>query len=131
MRLHHWIVFIATQLAVGPDPAARAFLQQRQVWHVEREAQVRMRAEPAVGFDTRGAELQAHVLQQPVVAGQGDAGMAVGVPAAHVAADLGDPRLQRAAGAEPLAIGRDPEIQASGDSRPQGGHVEAVHRAAQ
>ena len=121
---------VAAQLAVGADAAARAFLQQRQVRHVEREAQVRMRTEAAVGVDARVAELHAHVLQLPLAAGQREAGVATGVPAAHVAADVADAQLQRAIIAKALSLCRGAEIQVSADPRPQPLHVDAVYGAA-
>jgi len=95
-RQQHGVAGIAAHMACGLQASMRTVLQQCQVGDVDGETQVGLRADATVGFDMRGAELHAHLLQQPFVPFQRDARVAAGTLAAHLSTDVGKSSLQGA-----------------------------------
>src|SRR5258708_26679141 len=94
---------LATEVSGRPEPAVRIQAQQRQIWRVEGKTQIGALAESAVGLQARRAELHPRLLEQPVIAGQREAGAAAYALAADGAVEGGEFGLQRTAVPETLA----------------------------
>ena len=88
-----------------------------------------MLAQTAVGFEFGGAQLQAHLLQQPIIASQCNASVTAGALPSYVAGKIAKPGLQRAAHAEALTVRRDQKAQLTGNPWPELSDVHAAHGA--
>ena len=122
---------IAAHTAAGGQPSARAGPEQSQIGRVEREIQVERGAGAAVELDVGGAQLQPHVVEQPVAAAVRDlcvAGSALATQCARQVAQVG---VEIAVGVVAASGRGQAETEPSGDARTQLRDIQVIDVATQ